>query len=87
MTTALGTALVVIPDIHPKPWEGHGMEEEWVVEKGEEEEEAQGRYIKTFTGVKEGEMYTIVLKTVVNGKAISEVRKTVLAVPRPNNEL
>ena len=32
---------------------------------------------KTFYGVKEGEVYTISLLTVMNGKVISEVRKTI----------
>ena len=32
---------------------------------------------KTFYGVKEGEVYTISLLTVMNGKVISEVRKNI----------
>ena len=52
-----------------------------MVEQVEEKDDTvEGRYTKTFTGVKEGELYTIALLTVINGKVVSELRKHVLAV-------
>ena len=46
----------------------------------EEDGRVEGRHTKTFTGVKEGDLYTISLLTVINGKVVSELRKHVLAV-------
>ena len=70
LSSALETELIVVAEIQPQP----NPEYE---DYGEEVEEAGGMRTKTFYGVKDGEVYTISLLTVMNGKVISEVRKTI----------
>eukprot|EP00092_Neocalanus_flemingeri_P013668 GFUD01014741.1.p1 GENE.GFUD01014741.1~~GFUD01014741.1.p1 ORF type:complete len:448 (-),score=101.18 GFUD01014741.1:39-1232(-) len=71
VSAVMGAELMIIPEIHPQPYPGYTDHSEAV-------EQGNGIMSKTFWGIKEGEAYTVSLLTVLNGKVISQVKKTII---------
>ena len=72
LSSVMGTELMIIPEIHPQPYPEYD-------DNGDDIEQTDGVMFKTFPGIKEGEVYTVSLLTVLNGKVISQVKKTIIA--------
>ena len=74
LSSVLGTELVIIPEIHPQPYPGYEDHSEDVTQN-------DGVISKSFGDIKEGVAYTVSVLTVLNGKVISQVKKTIIPSP------